>query len=555
MKSIGYLSFIAAVCLWWAQPASGQPAAGAPSAAVPAGAEVLTRGPVHEAFAQPASMGAARTIEVPKKPPEAIDEIPPDSKPADENAVWISGYWGWDDDRKDFLWVSGVWRVPPPGQRWVAGYWTPVSGGFQWVPGFWNPVTNQEVEYFPEPPASLEQGPTSDAPSSDYVWIPGCWRWRDARYAWQPGYWAIGQSNWVWTPASYYWCPRGWVFCDGHWDYPLASRGLLFAPIRFGALAYRERHSFSPSVVIDAGNLSFYLFARPSYCHYYFGDYYAASYDGLGIFPWFGVGSFGGYRYDPLFSFYRWRNRTSDPQWLANLQGWHTYYRQHADQRPPQTLSAQQQLLATATKRPDRNQLAIADTLTNVGRIPNAFVQLTTVPVQERVRLKESARLTEQFRTQRAQLESETTAAGRGSAGASVGMGPGATLKAPLKLAMPKLPTLGSAQGATPRIGARPETPALRTPGPIINEGVQPANPGRSRIMEPNLTPKPNIVPQPNVVPHEPRVIPREAPRTIPHTAPQVIPHEAPRIEKQPSVSEERGDPRGGKGEGRERER
>ena len=41
---------------------------------------------------------------------------------------------------KDFEWVSGVWRVPPPNQRWVAGYWTAVNGGYSWVPGFWTPT-------------------------------------------------------------------------------------------------------------------------------------------------------------------------------------------------------------------------------------------------------------------------------------------------------------------------------------------------------------------------------------------------------------------------------
>ena len=43
--------------------------------------------------------------------------------------------------RNDFVWVSGVWREPPPGRQWVPGYWNQVEGGFQWVPGDWVPVT------------------------------------------------------------------------------------------------------------------------------------------------------------------------------------------------------------------------------------------------------------------------------------------------------------------------------------------------------------------------------------------------------------------------------
>ena len=77
--------------------------------------EVLTRGPVHEAFAGPIQAELGRkTLVVVKAPPRAIEELPPEEKPAGENVQWISGYWAWDDDLKDFLWVSGIWRQTPP---------------------------------------------------------------------------------------------------------------------------------------------------------------------------------------------------------------------------------------------------------------------------------------------------------------------------------------------------------------------------------------------------------------------------------------------------------
>src|SRR5262249_39633132 len=87
------------------------------------GVEVLARGPVHEAFAEPSIRGPRPTPVVPKKPPEAIEELPPDQKPEGNNVQWIPGYWAWDDDRNDFLWVSGIWRDIPPGQQWVPGHW------------------------------------------------------------------------------------------------------------------------------------------------------------------------------------------------------------------------------------------------------------------------------------------------------------------------------------------------------------------------------------------------------------------------------------------------
>ena len=88
-----------------------------------AGVQVLTRGPVHEAFAETVTFDPEPGIVVPKSPPAAIEELPPDQKPEGANVAWIPGYWAWDDERNDFLWVSGIWRDLPPGRQWVPGYW------------------------------------------------------------------------------------------------------------------------------------------------------------------------------------------------------------------------------------------------------------------------------------------------------------------------------------------------------------------------------------------------------------------------------------------------
>src|SRR5437899_6884888 len=50
------------------------------------GVEVMARGPVHEAFAEPSIRGPRPTPIVPNKRPDAIDEVPPDQRPPDENA-------------------------------------------------------------------------------------------------------------------------------------------------------------------------------------------------------------------------------------------------------------------------------------------------------------------------------------------------------------------------------------------------------------------------------------------------------------------------------------
>ena len=86
--------------------------------------EVQARGPVHEAFAAPGDRGPVPGLLAPRQPPEVLPEMPPEQKPEGDNVVWVPGYWAWDAGRNDFLWVSGCWRVPPPGRRWVPGHWT-----------------------------------------------------------------------------------------------------------------------------------------------------------------------------------------------------------------------------------------------------------------------------------------------------------------------------------------------------------------------------------------------------------------------------------------------
>src|SRR5439155_4291480 len=125
------------------------------------------RGPVHEAFATPTTAPSA-TPAIPKQPPANLDEMPPAERPEGE-VVWIGGYWHWDDDRNDYLWVSGCWRTKPPGKDWVAGYWREAGQHWQWVPGFWTDLQAQQpgqdqeqpkdMVYYPEPPAPPNVAP------------------------------------------------------------------------------------------------------------------------------------------------------------------------------------------------------------------------------------------------------------------------------------------------------------------------------------------------------------------------------------------------------------
>ena len=135
------------------------------------GVETLTRGPIHEAFANPAEPDPEPNRLVPKQPPADVPEQPAAYRP-EGDYEWIPGYWEWDDDRDEFLWVTGVWRQPPPNMRWVPGYWNQVEGGWQRVEGFWVGDEVENVTYYEQPPATIESGPSSPAPADNYFWIP-----------------------------------------------------------------------------------------------------------------------------------------------------------------------------------------------------------------------------------------------------------------------------------------------------------------------------------------------------------------------------------------------
>jgi hypothetical protein len=299
--------------------------------------EVLTRGPVNEAFAQPVNLEGQPGLVAPTAPPANIEEVPPAERPSGEQFAWVPGYWAWDSDRNGYIWVSGCWRAVPPRMSWVPGYWAKAAGGWQWVAGFWAPVSNNEIEYLPAPPALTGVEPPGPAPSPDQIWVPPCWYWYHGQYIRRPGYWIVAQADWVWVPSHYVRTPRGYVFANGHWDYALGRRGVLFAPVYFPRHIYeRPGFSYGLSIAVDIGNLEFGLFTRPQYSHYYFGDYYDSVYIGIGIFPWYEVERRHTW-YDPIYVHDRWRHRKDEPRWEEHER--QEYERRRADKalRPPRT--------------------------------------------------------------------------------------------------------------------------------------------------------------------------------------------------------------------------
>jgi hypothetical protein len=296
-----------------AQPPT--PAAPLPDQSEP-GIIVQTKGPVHEAYAQPGDVKPEPGAIVARRPPDPIPEEPPEQKPEGDNVQWIPGYWAYDSDRSDFLWVSGFWRVPPPGRRWVSGHWAEARGGWQWVAGFWAAENQEQVPYVADVPDSLDNGPSVPAPSDDSLYVPGVWVPRDERFLWRPGYWMNPQQDLVWNNACYSWTPNGYLFNDGYWDYPLADRGLLFAPVCFNQPFWNTPGwCYRPHYCLNWGGVLASLFVRPGCGHYYFGNYYGTHYGSLGFRPWY---AYGARSHDSLYGYYNWAHR-GDRGWYAGL--------------------------------------------------------------------------------------------------------------------------------------------------------------------------------------------------------------------------------------------
>lgn len=368
-----------------------------------AGVEVLTRGPVHEAFAETVLFDPEPGIVAPKSPPAAIEELPPDQKPEGANVAWIPGYWAWDDERNDFLWVSGIWRDLPPGRQWVPGYWGQSAKGAQWTSGYWADAKASEIEYLSEPPANAEVGPNIAAVSPDQNWMPGCWIWQQNRYVWRPGYWTAVQPDWDWIPAHYVWTPRGYVYVDGYWDYSVGRRGVLFAPVYFDANVYaRQGFSYSPAVVINPAVFASQLFLRPNYQHYYFGDYYGSNYSDAGFYPWFSYNS-SRHGYDPIFAQQRWQHR-QDRAWEQNIQADFQNRVDHQNARPPRTWAAQQALI-TSSAASGEKRFVIAAPLDQMAKSKDSPVRFQPIDQTQRQKLGQNGQDVRKFLAERQKLE------------------------------------------------------------------------------------------------------------------------------------------------------
>ena len=522
------------------------------------GAEVLTRGPIHEAFAETVTFKPTEGMTVPRAAPALIEELPPDQRPEGENISWIPGYWAWDDESTTFIWVSGIWRNLPPGRQWMPGYWSDADTEFQWISGYWADAAVEEVEYLSEPPESREVGPNIKAPSRDHTWMPGSWVWRESRYLWRPGYWDIHQPDWVWVPSYYVRTPRGYIYVDGYWDYAVDRRGMIFAPVRFSGNYYeRPDYFYRPSTVISLAALVEHLFLRPRHRHYYFGDYYAPEYRRSGYYASYTYSS-GGHGYDPIYAHNRWSHRDDD-RWERRNEENYRFYRDNQDERPPRTLAAFEQFNARAGK--DRRvDAGFVMPLAQLAVSKENRLNLKSVNEDERQQLAKHGREIRAFGEQRRKLgmqpegTSEKVKPGKGESGkpepvrVKIPRSPAAakvTEQAAKEDTPPKRREVTAQDdkpadtqdkpGDKPRPGDKPQPIPGTQPGD--EPGRKPKDPSKPETKDhpkadPKMDPKREPRPEPKADPkREPRPEPKAEPKREPRPEPKAEPKREPRPE------------------------
>ena len=484
-----------------------------PSEELPAGSQTLASGPVHEAFATPVSSEPQTPLVVPKQPPANLQEVPPSERPAGASVVWVPGYWAWDADRLDFIWVSGCWRNLPPNTYWVPGYWLQADNGWQWIGGFWAPVSTQQqqsIDYLPAPPALTTTEAVAAPPQPDQTWVPGCWYWTQDRYVWRPGYWMNQQEGWVWIPSHYVWTPRGYVFCQGHWDYDLDSRGVLFTPTYFPPdVRVMTGFVYCPSVCVDLGVLRLNLFAYPRYRHYYFGDYYDDSYRVVGIYPWYQCQTINVW-YDPIFVYDRWHCRHSEPHWAENRA--HDFEVRHSnrDLRPPRNFGDTPSHGGRGNVGDRHFDKPMVQPLKTVVASPNAPVKFERVNDADRQRFATRATESRTLRDQRNHWESTTEPSSGGK---------------------PNVVRRTSPDKGKPTPEEKPNAQPVRTASKPIKENPQktdlpqPQNTVRP-VEKPTVQTRPTEVPQaqtPVVRPAAVRPVKEVVPSEKPQTQPSVV--------------------------------
>ncbi|NGX42672.1 MAG: hypothetical protein K940chlam7_00956 [Chlamydiae bacterium] len=283
--------------------------------------QICEEGPIHEAFIAPES-GSIILDAVALEPPRPITERIPTM--TDPEAGWIPGYWAWQPHLQDFVWVSGVWRRPPPGHQWIPGYWESFDEGWVWIRGFWSPVALSQLPFIDVAPPDLIDEDVAQAPGSSYFWMPGYWEFppSDRQYLWVSGQWGLFDPHWVFVPAHYLWRPDGYIFIPAYWDWPMETRGTVYSCV-FIQPAARAQIVYLPVVIIEYPIIIDHLFPYyPDYICFFghFHHHHPGFWDDFCcVPPWWGWEAWWSFSWHDHWALWWWWSHPGFPQplWLS----------------------------------------------------------------------------------------------------------------------------------------------------------------------------------------------------------------------------------------------
>ncbi len=321
------------------------------------GYDVVLAGPVHEAFMIPYDKRSHRDIDVvAEAPPESVREKQGSggSKFTGNNVEWISGYWAWQDDAAEYVWVSGMYRDCPPDRSWVAGYWSETTGGYRWTSGYWAAAVqanvseaDTQIAYLPSPPLQpvMEMSNTLPAADQDAFWIPANWEYEGGEYTLNSGYWTSQVDNWIWQPAYYVNAPQGYIFVSGYWDYEPQFRGQAFACVDFDNRALQQSgFTYKPTYPLSTSAASIlHLFVREDTGRFYYGDFYADNFVDAGYRPWY-LAVEEQAEMLPMLTYYDWKYRRYGFDFVDSMARYASHFRSIPSVRPSAQLNLNPQL-------------------------------------------------------------------------------------------------------------------------------------------------------------------------------------------------------------------
>lgn len=273
----------------------------------------------HEAYMAPITgLIVLKAITAEPPPPMKEDVLPQ----LDPRLQWIPGYWAWWAPDKDFIWVTGTWRLPPPGMQWIPGSWKRFHEGWVWISGFWSSTSKDQLTYIPLPPPQLLEDQAPAQPGADYFWNRGHWSFdADAQqYNWVTGSWEQMDPYFYLASAHYVWQPEGYVFIPAFWEWPVENRGLVYAPVSIDR-SVRSTAQVKPLLIKQSEEILRQMSLNyPDFLHIYFHHYYHhPDFWGSPAPPWWSWGSWWTLSWFQQWSLWWWYIHPGYPQpeWMS----------------------------------------------------------------------------------------------------------------------------------------------------------------------------------------------------------------------------------------------